>query len=90
MKPEEKEALRTWAKDWSAGIGHVQARQVLELLAELEAEVAFRVGCQQSAVEMNNVHVAEIRHLRKLNESLAERVAAQRELLGKRAERGDV
>jgi hypothetical protein len=40
MTAEDKASLKAWAENWYAGIGQVQARQALELLAENETLAA--------------------------------------------------
>lgn len=44
MTDEDKASLKAWAKNWYEGIGQVQARQALELLAENEQLQALNVG----------------------------------------------
>lgn len=61
LTPEEESDLRQWAEAFALA-GHIQARRVLSLLAELDA-------------------------LRKQVSGHVERIAAQSELLSRRAER---
>lgn len=76
MTAEDKASLKAWAENWYEGIFLVQGRQVLELLAENEQ--LERIADQRGR---------EVLSLKALNEGLADRVAAQSELLSKRAER---
>lgn len=66
MTAEDKASLKAWAKNWYEGIGQVQARQALELLAENE-----------TLIEKNAAFLAEIRRLqaKKCAHQLAEEFA---------------
>lgn len=84
MTDADRAALRTWAEA-HAPVGFVQAKQVLDLLAEVAELESTRAALAASVAQVEE-YVRLLRDRDAVLAGLAERVAAQSELLARRSE----